>query len=160
MDLDARRQVVQLAEFGLGEGDVGGGEVLLESVQLGGAGDGHDPRLLGEQPGERNLPGVAPLAAAMALTSSTNARLCSSASPENRGICVRRSFIGKGGREVDGPGEEALTKRTEGHEADAQFRARRQHTLLRAAPPQVVFALNRGHRQHSVCAPDRVLGGP
>ena len=95
VDLDARRQVVQLAEFGLGEGDVGGGEVLLESVQLGGAGDGHDPRLLGEQPGERNLPGVAPLAAAMALTSSTSARLCSSASPENRGICARRSFSAK-----------------------------------------------------------------
>ena len=32
VDLDARRQIVQLAEFGLGEGDVGGGEVLLESV--------------------------------------------------------------------------------------------------------------------------------
>ena len=58
VDLDARGQVVQLAEFGLGEGDVGGGEVLLESVHFGGAGDGHDPRpLLGEQPGERNLPG-------------------------------------------------------------------------------------------------------
>ena len=52
-------EVVQLAEFGLGEGEVGGGEVLLESVQLGGAGDGHDPRLLGEQPGQRNLTGGA-----------------------------------------------------------------------------------------------------
>ena len=46
-----------MAEFGLREGDVGGGEVLLKSVQLGRAGDRHDPRLLGEQPGERNLPG-------------------------------------------------------------------------------------------------------
>ena len=31
----------------------------------------------------------------MALTSSTSARLCSSASPENRGICARRSLSAK-----------------------------------------------------------------
>ena len=37
--------------------EVGGGQVLLKSLDAPGAGDGHDPRLLGQQPRKRDLPG-------------------------------------------------------------------------------------------------------
>ena len=47
--------LVDLAQVVGRELDVRGAEVLLQAVQLRGARDRHDPRLLGEQPGERDL---------------------------------------------------------------------------------------------------------
>ena len=44
-------------ELVAGELHVGGGGVLLEPGESLGAGDRHDPRVLGEQPGERDLCG-------------------------------------------------------------------------------------------------------
>jgi hypothetical protein len=62
--------------------------VLLGGLlQLRKAWGGTIQRLLRQQPR-----GVPPLASATPRTSSTNARLCCSASPENRGICERRSY--------------------------------------------------------------------
>jgi hypothetical protein len=46
-----------LAQFVRGQLHVGGREVLPEAVSFGGAGDGHDPRLLREQPGQGDLGG-------------------------------------------------------------------------------------------------------
>ena len=52
---DGGERLVDLAKvLGL-ELDAGGADVFLEAVQLGGAGDRHDPRLLRQQPGERDL---------------------------------------------------------------------------------------------------------
>ena len=54
---DLRGGAVDLAEVVGRELDVGRGDVLLQAVQLRRAGDRDDPRLLGEQPGERDLRG-------------------------------------------------------------------------------------------------------
>ena len=104
-------------------------------------------------------PGVAPLAAGDGLDLLDQCEVVFQRLAGEPRNLRPQIVLGKGGRGVDGPGEEALTKRTEGHEADAEFRARRQHALLGTAPPQVVFALNRGHRLHGVRAPDGVVGG-
>jgi hypothetical protein len=110
VDLDARRQVVQLAEFGLGEGDVGGGEVLLESVQLGGARDGHDPRLLGEQPGERNLPRGGALGGCDGLDLLDQCEVVFQRLAGEPRNLRPQIVLSKRGRGVDGAGEEALAK--------------------------------------------------
>src|SRR5438128_2133709 len=53
--LDLRRGAVDRAELVGRQLDVGCSEVLLEAVQLRGARNRHDPRLLREQPRERDL---------------------------------------------------------------------------------------------------------
>ena len=55
MALRFEPSVFDLAQVVLGELDLGGGDVLFEPEQLGGAGDGDDPCLLCEEPGERDL---------------------------------------------------------------------------------------------------------
>ena len=52
---DLRGCVLDRAEVIRSKFDVGGGDVLLETVQLRGTGNGHDPRLLREEPGEGDL---------------------------------------------------------------------------------------------------------
>ena len=47
--------MVDLAQIVGRECEVGSAEVFFQAVQLGRAGDRHDPRLLREQPGERDL---------------------------------------------------------------------------------------------------------
>ena len=60
---------------------------------------------------------------------------------------------------VDRAGEEALAQRAERHEADAEFFERRQDLLLRLAPPQRIFALQRRDRLHRMRAADRLRAG-
>src|SRR5689334_14182959 len=57
MNRNARRGLVDRAEVSLCEHHVRRTEVLLEAVDLGGAGDGHHPRLAREDPGQRDLRG-------------------------------------------------------------------------------------------------------
>src|SRR6266567_1596030 len=57
---------------------------------------------------------------------------------------------------VDRAREEALAQRAEGNEADAEFLKRRQDLLLGFAPPQRVFALDRGDRLDGVRPPHRL----
>ena len=52
---DLRRAGLDLLQVVVGELDVGCGDVLLEAVQLRRAGDRDDPRLLREDPRERDL---------------------------------------------------------------------------------------------------------
>ena len=59
---ETRRDAVDLAQVVGGQFDRGRAEVLLQAVQLRRAGDRHDPRLLRQQPGERDLRGRRPLA--------------------------------------------------------------------------------------------------
>ena len=54
---DLRRGVLDLAEVVRGQFDGGRPDVLLQAVPLRRPRDGHDPRLLGEQPRERDLGG-------------------------------------------------------------------------------------------------------
>lgn len=44
-----------LVQVSLGQFDVGRSEVLVQAVQLAGARDRHNPRLLGQQPGDGDL---------------------------------------------------------------------------------------------------------
>ena len=79
LDGDLGGGVLDLAEIVGGECDVGGADVLLQALKPPGAGDRHDPGLLGEQPGEGDLGGVACLRAAMRPSRSTRAWLAARA---------------------------------------------------------------------------------
>src|SRR5271165_7305592 len=60
---------------------------------------------------------------------------------------------------VDRAGQETLSERAEGHEANAQFFERRKDLLFRLAPPQRVLALQRRDRLNGVGAADRLHAG-
>src|SRR4051794_15788690 len=133
--------------------------ILLETVQLGGAGDRHDPGLLSEQPGERYLCRRRVLA---------RRDLAQHVDQALVGLAVlfreaRHDVAEVGLIEADGLGDracqESLAERAEGHEADAKFRQKRQDLLFRLAPPQRIFALQRRHGLHGMGAPDRVDAG-
>jgi len=63
-DLDAGSRVVELCQLIRRQADVGGAEVLIETVELGGTRDRNVSGVLGEDPGERHLPGVTPCSSA------------------------------------------------------------------------------------------------
>src|SRR2546428_13481286 len=117
-------------------------------------GDGNDPRLLRQQPSERDL---------------SRCRLlpfCDFAKQINQRQIRFASLWGKARDDVaeigaielrifgDLASEEALTKRAKWNESDPEFFEGWQHLLFRASPPQRVFALNCGDRLDSVCATD------
>ena len=124
-------------------------------VQLRGARDRNDPRLLGKQPGERDL---------------SRCRLlpfCDLAKQINQGL-IRFPSLRRKARDdvaevgtverrvfVDLSREEAFAQRTEWNEADPEFLERRQQFLFRSSPPQRVFALDCRDRLDGVCAADR-----
>ena len=103
--------------------------------------------------------GVAPLRSAITESRSTRAWLAVRACSVNRGRCAAEVAVGEGGRAVDGAGEEALAERAEGHEADAELEQGRQDLGFGFAPPQGVFALQRGDRLDGVGAADDVDAG-
>lgn len=131
-------------------------DVLLEAMQLGGAGDRHDPALLRQQPCESHL-GRGCLLARGNLREEIDeylvglSRLLRKARHD-----VAKVFAVEGGRLADRAGEEALAKRAEGHETDAEFFERRQDFLLGFAPPQRIFALECRHRLDGMGAADRL----
>ena len=55
LHLDAGGSVVGLGDLLCAQDQVRGGQVLVQPLEPSGAGDRDDPRLLGEQPGERDL---------------------------------------------------------------------------------------------------------
>ena len=61
LNLDLRGGFVNLAEIVGRKFDGHGADVLVQAMQLGRAWNRHDPRLLGQQPGERNLSGCSVL---------------------------------------------------------------------------------------------------
>jgi hypothetical protein len=66
---------------------------------------------------------------------------------------------GERGGSVHGSGEEAFAEGAERDEPDTELGAGGQHVVFRAAPPQVVLALDCGHRLHGVRTPDGAGGG-
>ena len=125
-------------------------------MQLRGAWDRNNPRLLRKQPGERDL---------------SRCRLlpfCDAAEQINQGL-IRLESLRREAREsaaevgavesrvfVDLAREEALAQRAVGHEANAEFLEGRNHFLLRGSRPQRVFALESSERLDGVCATDRL----
>ena len=89
---DGRRD---LAQVFLGQRDVGRADVLFEAAELGCAGDRDDPRLLRQQPGERDLRRRRLRAGRDLATRSTSARFALRASGANRGTTLRKSVSSK-----------------------------------------------------------------
>src|SRR5205823_13791513 len=115
----------------------------------------HDPRLLGKQPGKRDLRGSRLLA------------FCDLAKQIDQGL-IRFSSLWRKTRDdvaevgtvkgrvfVDLSCEEALPQWAKWNEADSEFLEGRQHFRFRVSPPQRVFALDGSDRLDGMCAPDR-----
>ena len=121
-----------------------------------GARDRHNPRLLRQQPRERDLRRCRLLP------------LCDRAKQINQRL-IRFPSLRRKARDdvakvgtverrvlVDLAREEAPAQRAEWNEADAEFLKRRQHFRFRRSPPQRVFALERRDRLDGVGATDRL----
>jgi hypothetical protein len=119
-DGDGGRSGVDLGQVVSGELHVGGAEVLLEPLDPPGAGNRHDPRLLGEQPGERDLGPGAVLGGGDAGEQVDDCLVGGprlSREPRQVGADVALAE-GRGG--VDAAGEEAAAERAERDQADAE----------------------------------------
>jgi len=134
--------------------DVDGCDVLVEPVQLRRPGNRHDPRLLREQPGERDLRrghAIPPGDPREQLDERTVPPACLEVEARN-GIAEvaaleRRALI-------DRAGEKAFAERAERDEPDTELFERRQDRVFGLAPPQRVLALQRRHRLDRMCAPN------
>src|SRR5436190_2828116 len=152
---DRRRCCVDLTQVVRRELDVDRAEVLFQAVDLRGARDGHDPRLLREHPRERELRGrhALPRRDGADQLDDRLVRLPVLRLEARHGVTEVARIERR--RLVDLPGEETLAQWTEGDEADPELLERREDLLLRLAPPQRVLALQRRHRLHRVRAADR-----
>src|SRR5690349_12587755 len=113
-----------------------GSDVLLEPMQLGRAGNWHDPGLLSEQPGECDLSGRGFLALGH-LTQQIHYRLIGfprfwrkTRNDVAEIVSVEICFL------VDCARQETFAERTERYKANAQFFQSGQYLLFRLAPPE------------------------
>ena len=130
-----------------------------EPVQFRRSRNRHDPRLLSEEPGERDL--------RRRRIFPCRERL----QPLDEGEIGFSILFGEprhdvseiGGierrRVVDLSREKTFPKRAEGHQTDAQLLEGRQHLALGFSPPQRVLALQRGDRLDRVGATNRLHAG-
>src|SRR6266571_5370640 len=128
-------------------------------MQLRGAWDGNNPRLLGKQPGERDLRrgrllpcGDLAQQIHQGLIRLESLRREARERAAEVGAVERRVF-------VDLSREEALPQWTIGNEANAEFLQGRQHFRFRSSPPQRVLALEGRERLDRVRAADRLHAG-
>ena len=156
-DLDARGGVVELRQLIRRKAEVGGGQVLLETVKLGRAGNRNVRRVLGEDPGERHLCGRRVVLVRVAADERDERFVGASVllgEPGERcrvgpGVAVTEGRVGG-----DGSGEETLAERAEGDEADAELGERGDDVCFGFAPPQRVLALEGGDGLDRVGAAD------
>ena len=140
LDRNLRGGVVDFAEVVRRERDGNGSDVLVEALPLPGAGDGHDPRLLGQQPGERDLGGcrLLPLGDPLQQLDQGLIRLPGLRREARDDVAevgaVERRVL------VDLAREEALAQRAEGDEADPELLERGRQLLFRSSPPRVASA--------------------
>ncbi len=135
--------------------DIGGAEVFLQPVQLGRAGDRHDPRLLRQQPGQRDL---RRRRAFLRRDSSDgiDQALIGGAGLGRKARHDVAEIVGAEGRVgVDGSGQKPLAERAERHESDAQVFEQEQDFGLGLAPPQRILALQGGDGLDGMGAADR-----
>src|SRR5208282_461444 len=125
-------------------------------MQLRGAWDRNNPRLLGEEPSERDLGRCRILP------------FCDAAEQINQGL-IRLESLRREARQgaaeigavegrvfIDLAREEAFAQRAVGYKADSQFLKGWYHFLLRSPRPQRVFALKSSEGLDCVCATDRL----
>src|SRR5690348_12331581 len=123
-------------------------------MDFGCAGDRDDPRLLSQNPRERNLRRRRVLL------------LREAAYRVNQGL-VRLPVLRRETRNhaaeigfvelrvlIDRAGKESLTQRAEGNKADSEFFERGQNLSFGFSPPERIFALQRGNRLNFVRAAD------
>jgi len=143
---DLGEGAVNVAEIIGRQFDASRSDVLVQPVRLRGPGDRHDPRLLRQQPGNRDLsrrrlfPGCDfPELIDQGLVCLPSLRREAGNDVAEIGAVERRVL-------VDGAREEALAQRAVGNEADSEFLEGRKYLLLGLPPPQRIFALDRGDR--------------
>jgi len=134
-------------------------DVLLDALEATGAGDRHDPPLLGEQPGQRDLPRGGALGRGEGSHVVDDRGVHVSVLRGEAGDGPADVSLGEGRGGVDGPGEEALAERTERDEADSELGAGGQHLRLGVAGPQRVLGLDRCDRVDGVGAANRAGTG-
>jgi hypothetical protein len=117
---DARRGALNIAQIVLRELDAERAEVLVQALQFARTGNGHDPRLLSQQPGKRDLRGcrVLPLGGGL---EQVDQRDSLSASGVNRGMVFRRSPLVNSACWSILVGQKAFAKWAEGDEADPEL---------------------------------------
>src|SRR4249920_1136262 len=108
------------------------------------SGDGDNPRLLREQPRERDLRWRRLLLLGERLQPRDKSEVRAPVLLAESRNCVSEVSRIEGSGVVDLAGQKPLAERAERHEADAQLFQGRQDLLLRLAPPQGVLALQRG----------------
>src|SRR5689334_22217280 len=154
LDRDLRGGTVDLTQVVGREPERRGAEVLVQALQLGRAGDRHDPRLLGEQPRERDLGRCCPFGSGNLPQDVHDdlirlARLSREARHDVAKIRAdeRRLLI-------DGARQKTFAEWTERHEPDSELCERRQQFFFGASPPQRVLALDGGDGLYRVGAAD------
>ena len=114
-------------------------------MQLGRAGDRHDPRLLREQPGERDLRrGCFLLRGDVRNDDPTKARFALRASGEKRGCVRRKSPLSNVVVSSMVPVRKPLPSGANGTKPIPSSSRSRQYLRFRLPPPKRVFALQRG----------------
>lgn len=145
---------VDFGEVGWGELDVGGGYVFLQAVELGGAGDGDHPGLLGEDPGEGDLGGGGVVALGDGFEEGDEGAVGGAGFGGEAGDGIAEIGGGEGRGFVDFSSEEAFAKGAKGDEADAEFFEGGENFGFGFAPPDGVFALEGGDGLDGVGAAD------
>src|SRR5436189_1088218 len=132
-----------------------GPDVLVETMALCRAGDRHDPWLLRQQPGQRELRRCGALPRRERLQPLHEGQiglavLFSEARDRFAKIVrLERCLV------VDRAGQKTFPKWTERYEPDAEFLERRENLAFGLTPPQGVLALQCRNRLNSVGAADR-----
>ena len=157
LHLDRGERLLDAPQIVRGELDRSSADVLLQAVQLRRPGDRHDPGLLRQQPGERDLRrrralplGDRPSQIDQRLVRL--ARLRREARDDVAEVVLRRTSCSRRSCRSGSPCPSGLN----GTKPMPSSSQRRQHLRLRLAPPQRVLALQRGHRLHRVRAADRL----
>ena len=120
---DLRKGGFDVAEIARSQLDVGSFDVFVEAVQLGGAGDGDDPGLLGEEPRECDL-GRGGMFAGGDLAEEVDERLIGLAGLGGKARDdVAEVGAGEGGVLADRAGEEAPTQGTERGRSRCPYRS-------------------------------------
>ena len=159
MHRDLGGDALDVAEIVRRKSERSGPDVLLQAMQLRGARDRNNPRLLSEQPDERDLcrGRLLPLGDAAEEGDQGLIRL----ERLRREPRQRAAEVGavEGRFLIHLAREKAPAQRAIGNKADSEFLNGRNHFLLRGSRPQRVFALERGDRLDGVSAADRLHAG-
>ena len=144
-----------------GQGDVQGGDVLLEPLDPLGARDRHErdaePLLLGVHPGQRHLRGGHALGVGHRPYRVDDGQVGLAGFAREARVAAAE-VPGVQRAQVDGGGQEAAAERRVGHEADAELAHGADRVLLHVAGPERVLGLHRGDRVHRVRAAQQLAG--